>query len=320
MNGEIEIASQVVRPELEDDAISTDHASSDAARAVGTMAVLNTTGRTRSSGLFPSYSTPMSPRSKRSKACIADDAPVDLHRTSFKQLVATGQAPSPEVEARNHQEMEAGPSRALPRISRKMPDAVVDREAVAPPMVPPSATSQGKRRIGLVAYSSTVASIQSSPLDRRTVLSDISSSGRNNATNQPEKEKGRKGVQQEMRGNADDQPDSIPKRGHPKSTKKSRTPKGPFATAPPAQGVPGSSKVFTIDSFVQGPGEGSYALPAAPPEDEKRRKRQRDAFEGVEAIDGDGPYAYYNSRLSPHIAVMNAHTYSAGSDRQSWPF
>ncbi len=60
---------------------------------------------------------------------------------------------------------------------------------------------------------------------------------------------------------------------------------------------------FTIDSILA-PGEGSYAV--VPPRDpvgadgkvdadrERRRKKQREAFESVQAVDGDGPFAYYN--------------------------
>ena len=57
--------------------------------------------------------------------------------------------------------------------------------------------------------------------------------------------------------------------------------------------------VFTMDS-IAGPGEGSYAIPALPADTDVakwRRKKQIEAFEGVEAVQGQGPYGYYNCTL-----------------------
>jgi hypothetical protein len=58
----------------------------------------------------------------------------------------------------------------------------------------------------------------------------------------------------------------------------------------------GSTSAFTLDS-IAGPGEGSYALPAPPAETDVgkwKRKKQLEAFQGVEPAQGDGPYGYYN--------------------------
>lgn len=63
----------------------------------------------------------------------------------------------------------------------------------------------------------------------------------------------------------------------------------------PAMAVPTKRYIRTSDGFAAG--EGSYAEAEPQPQDAKKRKKQRDAFQAVEPAGGDGPFAYYNAGL-----------------------
>lgn len=63
----------------------------------------------------------------------------------------------------------------------------------------------------------------------------------------------------------------------------------------PSMAVPAKRYIRTSDGFAAG--EGSYAEAEPQPQDAKKRKKQRDAFQAVEPAGGDGPFAYYNPGL-----------------------
>jgi hypothetical protein len=79
---------------------------------------------------------------------------------------------------------------------------------------------------------------------------------------------------------------------------------------------------FTLDS-VAGPSDGSYALPAPPAETDVakwKRKKQVEAFEGVEGVSGEGPFGYYNCMSRVNVWIMDClrFAYVVGVGPESW--
>lgn len=297
LNGEIEIASQVVRSAEEPQEVEVAHVSSDGHKPGGTLGMLHDSGKGSDGFLWSSDDKPGIQHGKKRKL------------GEFRELVSTSRRDLTHQSSKaNEQSAAAGSGElTIPTPTPETSPDHADLEASTEPdaqlhlIVPASRTSQGVRRIGLVSYSSTVPSAEPSSLDTdsRPVLADIDPKTQANRSKGKLKQiaDGESQVQPCYRTAENTQQLLMSKPAeHP-------TPALPGRRAPPTlSSVPSrpipthkarQSQAFTFDSIL-GPGEGSYALPAPPPADEHRRKRQREAFEGVEAVDGDGPYGYYN--------------------------